>query len=83
MGNSLHAQVSMINVYSGNSLWDAASFAGELAFNRRLSIKKNADQLDPNTTRDAYSLRFTFEPQYFQVLPSVDMQFPITVGYTP
>lgn len=83
IGNSLHAQVSMINVYSGNSLWDAASFAGELAFNRRLSIKKNADQLDPNTTRDAYSLRFTFEPQYFQVLPSVDMQFPITVGYTP
>ncbi|MNF93034.1 hypothetical protein D3C84_756940 [compost metagenome] len=83
IGDSLHAQVSMINVYGGNSLWDAASFAGELAFNRRLSIKKNADQLDPNTTRDAYSLRFTFEPQYFQVIPGVDLQFPVTVGYTP
>ena len=83
IGNSLHAQLSMINVYSGNKIWDAASFAGELAFNRRLSIKENADQLDPNTTRDAYSLRFTFEPQYFQVLPGVDVQLPINVGYTP
>lgn len=83
LGNSLHAQVSMINVYGGNSLWDGASLAGELAFNRRLSVKKNADQLDPNTTRDAYSLRFTFEPQYFQVIPGVDVQLPITVGYTP
>nr|WP_119142051.1 DUF1302 domain-containing protein [Pseudomonas reidholzensis] len=83
LGNSLHAQVSMINIYAGNSLWDGASLVGELAFNRRLSVKKNAELLDPNTTRDAYSLRFTFEPQYFQVLPGVDLQIPITVGYTP
>ncbi|WP_243667060.1 DUF1302 domain-containing protein [Pseudomonas brassicae] len=83
IGDSLHAQVSMINIFAGNSLWDGASLVGELAFNRRLSVKKNADQLDPNTTRDAYSLRFTFEPQYFQVMPGVDLQLPITVGYTP
>ncbi|WP_423357479.1 DUF1302 domain-containing protein [Pseudomonas citronellolis] len=83
IGDSLHANLSMINVYGGSALWDGASFAGELAFNRRLKVKRNADQLDPNTTRDAYSLRFTFEPQYFQVFPGVDVQTPITVGYTP
>lgn len=83
IGNSLHANLSMVNVFGGTPLWDGASFVGELAFNRRLSVKKNAEQLDPNTTRDAYSLRFTFEPQYFQVLPGIDVQVPITVGYTP
>lgn len=83
IGNSLHAQVSMVNLYGGSSLWDAAALVGELAFNRRLSVKENADQLDPNSSRDAYSLRFTFEPQYFQVMPGVDLQVPITVGYTP
>ncbi|SDH29317.1 Protein of unknown function [Pseudomonas benzenivorans] len=83
IGDSLHAQVSMVNLYGGSSLWDAAALVGELAFNRRLSVKENADQLDPNATRDAYSLRFTFEPQYFQVMPGVDLQVPITVGYTP
>ncbi|MFZ5957790.1 DUF1302 domain-containing protein [Pseudomonas knackmussii] len=83
IGDSLHANLSMINVYGGSALWDGASFVGELAFNRRLKVKENADQLDPNTTRDAYSLRFTFEPQYFQVSPGVDVQVPVTVGYTP
>ncbi|MNH29010.1 hypothetical protein D3C79_892160 [compost metagenome] len=73
----------MVNVYGGSALWDGASLAGEVAFNRRLKVKKNAQNLDPNTTRDAYSLRFTFEPQYFQVMPGVDVQMPITVGYTP
>lgn len=83
IGRSWHAQVSMINVYGGSALWDGASFVGELAFNRRLSVTKNADQLDPNTTRDAFALRFTFEPQYFQVFPGIDVQTPITVGYNP
>ncbi|WP_137817682.1 DUF1302 domain-containing protein [Pseudomonas sp. 2FG] len=83
IGNSLHAQVSMVNLYGGSSLWDAAALVGELAFNRRLSVKENGDHLDPNATRDAYSLRFTFEPQYFQVMPGVDLQVPINVGYTP
>ena len=83
IGDSLHANLSMINIYGGSALWDGASLVGELAFNRRLKVKENGDQLDPNTTRDAYSLRFTFEPQYFQVFPGVDMQVPITVGYNP
>lgn len=83
VGDSLHANLSMVNIYGGSALWDGATLVGELAFNRRLKVKENADQLDPNATRDAYSLRFTFEPQYFQVLPAVDLQVPITVGYTP
>ncbi|SDG80533.1 Protein of unknown function [Pseudomonas flavescens] len=83
IGDSLHAQLSMVNVYGGSALWDGASLVGEVAFNRRLKVKQNAQNLDPNTTRDAYSLRFTFEPQYFQVMPGVDVQVPITVGYTP
>ncbi|GAB7533365.1 DUF1302 domain-containing protein [Pseudomonas sp. 3A(2025)] len=83
IGDSLHAQLSMVNVYGGNALWDGASLVGEVAFNRRLSVKRNAERLDPNSTRDAYSVRATFEPQYFQVFPGVDVQLPITVGYTP
>ncbi|OCW23837.1 DUF1302 domain-containing protein [Pseudomonas sp. S3E12] len=83
IGRSWHAQVSMVNVYGGSALWDGASLIGEVAFNRRLSVTKNADQLDPNTTRDAFAMRFTFEPQYFQVFPGIDVQAPITIGYNP
>lgn len=81
VGKTLHAQVSAIHVFKSSPLWQGASFLGELAFNRRLSVTKNSDQLDPNTTRDALAARFIFAPEYFQVLPQVDIQVPIGVGY--
>lgn len=81
VGNTFHAQMSAISVLAANSLWQGATFMGELAFNRRLSITRNADQLDPRTTRDASALRFIFQPEYFQVLPGVDIQVPIGLGY--
>ena len=42
IGDSLHAQVSMINIYGGNQVWDAASFVGELAFNRAQDLWSGA-----------------------------------------
>lgn len=81
VGKTLHAQLSAISVLPANALWEGASFLGELAFNRRLSVTRNAAQLDPNATRDALALRFIFQPEYFQVLPGVDIQVPIGIGY--
>jgi hypothetical protein len=60
---------------------DAASFLGEIAFNRRLSITDNKDQLDPLATRDATALQFIFSPEYFQVLPGLDVQLPVGLSY--
>lgn len=45
IGDSLHANLSMINVYGGSVLWDSTSFAGELAFNRRLSSQYHTRRL--------------------------------------
>ncbi len=81
VGNSFHAQVSAISVLPATALWEGASFIGEVAFNRRLSVSRNADQLDPHTTRDASALRFVFQPEYFQVISQMDVQVPIGVGY--
>lgn len=81
VGRTAHFNVSAINVLGGNGLWDGAEFIGEFAFNRRLSVDKNRNQLDPMATRDAGALQFIFTPQYFQVLPGVDLQVPIGVSY--
>lgn len=81
VGNTTHLNISAISVLSANSLWDGASFIGEFAFNYRNKITKNAAQLDPNATRSAAAMRFIFQPEYFQVLPGVDLQVPIGVGY--
>jgi len=81
VGRTLHAQVSVLNVLPASALWQGATLTAELAWNRRLSVTRNAGQLDPNVTRDAAALRVMFVPEYFQVLPGVDVQVPINVGY--
>jgi hypothetical protein len=80
-GNSMHANTSFITLLPANSLWQGAQLVGELAFNRRTSITRNAAAMDPNTTRDAWATKLVFEPSYFQVLPGIDMTVPLGLGY--
>lgn len=88
VGNSLHANLSAITVLAANPLWDAGSFVGELAFNRLLSVTRNPTNamftngvLNTTHTRDAWAMRMVFQPEYFQVLPGLDLQVPIGLGY--
>lgn len=81
IGNTAHANVSAIYVLDGSPLWDGGAILGELAWNRRLSVTHNANALDPNSTRDATGMRMLFSPQYYQVVPGVDMTVPVGLGY--
>lgn len=81
VGRTAHFNLSAINVFAASPFWDGASVIGEFAFNRRLTVDKNRDQLDPLATRDAGALQFIFTPEYFQVLPGVDLQVPIGFSY--
>lgn len=89
-GNSFHLNLSAISVFGGNGFWGGASLVGELAFNRLLSVTHqpayNAATGAPNPlnsthTRDATMARVVFTPEFFQVLPGVDIQTPIGIGY--
>ncbi|MNC08018.1 Protein of unknown function [Pseudomonas linyingensis] len=80
-GRTMHVNLSAISVLAATPFWDGASFIGEFAFNRRLSVTDNKDQLDPEATRDASALQFIFTPEYFQVAPGLDLQMPIGVSY--
>lgn len=83
IGNSLHANLSGIFFLNRSAIWDNASLLAEIAWNRRTSITRNAAELDPNTSRDAWGLRAVIEPQWFQVAPSLDLSLPIGLGYNP
>lgn len=80
-GRTAHLNVSAISLFGASPLWEGATFVGEFAFNRRLSVTDNRAQLDPNATRDAGAVQFVFTPEYFQVLPALDLQVPIGVSY--
>lgn len=81
VGNTAHAQVSMIAVNGPAAFWMSSSLAAELAWNRRLSITKNASALDVNADRDALAMRMTWTTNYFSVLDGLDVGIPIGLGY--
>jgi hypothetical protein len=93
VGRTAHLQVSGVYVLQQGAFWNGGALVGELAWNRRLKVTRDIFAIgpggssagiggvDPHTTRDAFALRFIFEPQYFQVLTGVDVSVPIAVGY--
>lgn len=93
VGRTAHLQLSGIYVLQPGPLWGGGALVGELAWNRTLKVTKDIfaigpggtnaglGGLDPNTTKDAWALRFIFEPQYFQVLPGLDLSLPVGVGW--
>jgi hypothetical protein len=82
VGDTLHAQVSTITLMSPGSLWDGAALTVEIAANDRLDVTRNPTALAPGRDPFAMAMEATFEPQYFQVLPSLDISVPLGIGYS-
>ncbi|MFY9812123.1 DUF1302 domain-containing protein [Aquabacterium sp.] len=83
VGRTAHINLSTMWTLPSTPLAREAMLMGEIMWNRVLSVDKNPGALDPNSTRDAISLRLLFEPTYRQVLPGLDIGVPIGVGYSP
>ena len=81
VGNTAHINLSSIKVLNGTSLWNGGAVLAELAWNRRLSVTRNPTSLDPNVTRDAVAMRMLFSPEYYQVMPGIDLTVPVGLGY--
>ena len=80
-GKTLHFNASAIGVLPASRFWDGASFVGEFAFNHVMAYTDNADRVDPSATRSASAIQAVFQPEYFQVLPGLDLQVPIGISY--
>jgi hypothetical protein len=83
VGKTAHVNLNALWTVPRTPLFNEATFLGEIAWNRVLSISKNPGAVDANSTRDAVALRMQFEPQYRQVVPGLDLGVPIGVGYSP
>jgi hypothetical protein len=92
LGRTVHANLSTIWSLPRTPVWEEASFAGEVAWNRVLSCQKNcavysyltnSGVIDPNSTRNAVNFRGVFAPTYRQVINGVDLSVPIGLGYAP
>lgn len=83
VGNTVHLNLSAIYAWQKTAIFDNATITAEAGWNRVQKVTRNPAALDPNTSRSAWGLRFIFEPNYYQVLPGLDIAVPIGVGYNP
>lgn len=83
VGDTAHINISVLGSLGPNPLWREATLIGEIAWNRVLSVTKNADAADPNATRDGVALRIVLEPTYRSVFNGVDIGVPIGIGWAP
>jgi hypothetical protein len=83
VGRSVHAQISWLAALGPTFLSRESSFLGEVAWNKRTSIQDNSESLDPNTDKSAWGFRTVFEPTYRQMLPGLDLGFPLGFAYFP
>jgi hypothetical protein len=82
VGDTLHAQVSWNYATPPlPGIPGGASWSAEIAANDRLDVTANDAALGPGRTRLAAALRTVFEPQFFQVLPRLDLTLPVGFGY--
>lgn len=82
VGQTGHAQVSWIASLGPSFISREASFMGEVAWNKRLSVTKNASMLNPNSDESAWAVRMIYAPTYRQVSPGLDLTPSIGVSYT-
>jgi len=83
VGKTAHLNFNVLWTVPRTSLFNEATFLGEIAWNRVLSVAKNPGAVDANSTRDAVALRMQFEPLYRQVVSGLDIGVPIGIGYSP
>lgn len=81
VGKSAHLLVSAVYVAPRTAMWDSATLMAEIAWNRRLSVTRNPELVDPNSTRDASAIRLSFEPILYQVTSGLDLSLPVGIGY--
>ncbi|MEI9932553.1 MAG: DUF1302 family protein [Rhizomicrobium sp.] len=79
LGNTLHAQVSSVSSFGAAALWDGATLTAELAASDILDITRNGTVIDPSRSRAALASEVSFAPEYFEVLPNLDISVPIGV----
>lgn len=83
VGHTAHAQVSLLATLPSNAIAKSSSLLAEVAWNRTLSVTRNAAAVFPNTSRDGLSMRVVFAPNYNQVVDGLDISVPIGLGYSP
>jgi len=77
LGDTLHANVSMLWSLPVLRFAKESNIAAEVAYNHVLKVTQNPALLNPNGTSDGAAVQAVFTPTYRQVKPGIDVSVPI------
>jgi hypothetical protein len=82
VGDVIDAQASTLYISSGIPLDPGGvQFDGEVVFNHLVSVTRNRAALRPNSQATAAAFDIEVTPTYYDVLPSLELTFPIALDY--
>jgi hypothetical protein len=81
VGDTLHGQISDTSNFGPSRLWNDANLSVEVAANRVLDVTKNPAARDPSRDDFALAVRGVFQPEYYAIMPGVDLSIPVGFGY--
>ncbi len=80
-GTTLHGQVSSQTTLPPRFFWQGAMLQAEVTANAVLAVTRDPADVAPGRQSTAAAFRFVFTPQYFQVLPQLDISLPVGLAY--
>jgi hypothetical protein len=57
------------------------TITGEIEWDKLLRVTANKDALAPGRSNDSFSFDVGVSPAYFEVLPNLELQFPVSLSY--
>jgi hypothetical protein len=80
-GTTWHYVANALYIGEPSFLWNGITAIGEISGNHLLGFTANKQNFNPAYNHNGLGLTATVDPQYFQVLPALDIDFPITAGW--
>jgi Protein of unknown function (DUF1302) len=82
VGKTAHLNLNVLGSLGPSALWNDASLLAEVAWNRVLSVSRNAATLN-SAHRDGLAATVAFTPTYYQIVSGVDLDVPLVVSFAP
>ncbi len=80
-GTTLHGQFSSQTTLPPRFFWQGATLQAEVTANAVLAVTRDPAAMAPGRQSSAAAFRCVFTPQYFQVLPRLDISLPVGLAY--
>jgi len=80
-GDTIHYQASAIYLGSATPLWEGVSWLTEVAGDNLAAFTENSQNFNHSQKYMALGFRTLFSPDYFHVLPGLDVSVPIGLGW--